>query len=363
MAMHRAGAAAALLAALVCAAASAHEEAAAGLSEVWLDKAAQHQAGIRTLPAAAASAWVRLPAVVVADPRRDLSIAATQDGLIVAADKQLPVAGQAVKAGQILAWLRPVLTQPDRSDMNMDLTVAQRDLKQGRIQINRYGIDENQHLDVKLSTPTVDIVTNYRSAQARNGELTGALENPLPVIAPRAGTILRSPAIAGKIAAAGQTLFEIKAPGVLAVEAEYADDDIDADGVEQALTADGRALPLHFLGASYDSALRAHRALYDLAAEDADLHVNQPLLLEAPRERSGPAVYAVPASAVFARDGHAWVWLHQDARRFVARQVVLAGDAEDDTVLIGAGLRPGERVVTAGVDALSAAARAGQKQP
>jgi len=359
--MTRTGAAIALLGVLGCAAALAHQQEAA--PQVWLDKPAQRQAGIRTLALAAALPSIRLPAVVVVDPQRDLRIAASQDGVVEAAGPQLPVAGQRVKAGQVLAWLRPVLSQPDRRDMGADLAVAQRDLKQGRIQIDRYNIDEHQKLEVKLSTPSVEIITNYHSAEVRNAELSGALQDRLPLLAPRSGTILRSPAVAGKVAPAGQTLFEISAPGALAVEAEYVDDDVDADGVQQALTADGRSLPLRFVGASYDAALRSHRALYAVATEDAGLSVNQPLLLDAPRERSGPAQYAVPASAVFTHDGHAWVWLHQDAQHFVARQVALVNPADGGSVLIEGGLRQGERVVAEGVDALNAAARKPEAAP
>ena len=361
--MGRAGLVIALVGALSCAAAQAHEPGTAADRDVWLDKPAQHRDGIRTLPLVPASAWVRLPALVVADPRRELRVAAVQGGVIEAAGTQLPVAGQVVRAGQVLAWLRPVLSQPDRRDMGAELAVAQRDIKQDRIQIERYGIDENQKLEVKLSTPNIQIVTNYRSAKVLSGELTGAMDDALPLLAPRAGTILRSPAVAGTVAAAGQTLFEIDAPGALAVELEYVDDDIDAGAVRQALTAHGRALPLRLLGASYDSALRSHRALYAVAKEDAGLSVNQPLLLDAPRQHSGPPQFAVPASAVFSHDGHSWVWLHQDAQHFVAQQVALVDAADGGAALIGAGLQQGQRVVVEGVDALNAAARARQGLP
>lgn len=361
--MGRAGVVVALLGTLSCAFAQAHESGSATDQGVWLDKPAQHRDGIRTQPLAPLSSWLRLPAQVVADPRRELRIAAVQGGVIEAAGKQLPVAGQAVKAGQVLAWLRPVLSQPDRRDMGTELAVAQRDIKQDRIQIERYGIDENQKLEVKLSTPNIQIVTNYRSAKVLSGELTDAMDNALPLVAPRAGTILRSPAVAGTVAAAGQTLFQIDAPGALAVELEYVDDDIDAGAVRQALTADGRAVPLRLLGASYDSTLRSHRVLYAVATEDAGLSVNQPLLLEAPRQHSGPPQFVVPASAVFSHDGHSWVWLHQDAEHFVAQQVALADAADGSGALIGAGLQQGQRVVVDGVDALNAAARVRQGSP
>jgi multidrug efflux pump subunit AcrA (membrane-fusion protein) len=348
--------------ALCCAAVSAHEAGAA--AELVLDKAVQHRAGIRTLRAGAAAAPVHLPAQVVADPRRELRIAAPQDGVVELAGASLPLAGQQVRAGQVLAYLRPVLAQPDRRDMDVDLTAAQRDMKLGRIQIDRYGINDKERLEVKLPTPSVEILTNYRTALARSAELQGALQQPLPLLAPRAGSILRSPAAAGRVVAAGQALFELNAPGALAVAAEYADDDIDADAVQQAVTMDGQVLSLVFLGVSYDSGLRSHRALYALADADADVHVNQPLLLDAPREPDEEAGIALPAAAVFRRDGHDWVWLHPEAQRFVAQQVEVASADGGEQVHIGHGLHGGERVVTEGVAALNAAAaQAGMGAP
>ncbi|MFI4980562.1 MAG: efflux RND transporter periplasmic adaptor subunit [Nevskiales bacterium] len=342
---------------LCCAAVSAHESPA---PEVLLDKAAQHRAGIRTQRAGETADVVRLPGLVIADPRRELRVAAPQDGVVEAAGTSLPLAGQQVKTGQVLAYLRPVLSQPDRRDMDVELTAAQRDMKLDRIQIDRYGINENERLEIKLPTPSVEILTNYRTAHARSGELQGALQQPLPLLAPRSGIILRSPAAAGRVVAAGQSLFELNAPGALAVEAEYVDDDVHADAVRQATMADGQVVGLEFIGVSYDSALRVHRALYAVADTDADVHVNQPLSLVAPREQDG---IALPATAVFRRDGHAWVWVHSEAQRFIAQQVEVEVDG-DETLHVRSGLHGGERVVTDGVAALNAAvAPAGAMRP
>ena len=371
----RLAAAAGVLLALCCAAALAHEEQAreqaagkppqAGAVEprgagvqghaVFLDKPAQHRAGIRTLRATPAPDLVRLPARVVADPRQDYRIAAPQDGIVEPAGASLPVAGQRVKAGQLLAWLKPALTQPDRRDMETDLAAADRDVRLGHIQISRYNIDEVQRLDIKLPTPSLEILTDYRSAQARSGELQGALHKALPLLAPRSGTILRSPAVAGRVVAAGQALFEVNAPGALAVEAEFPDDDIDADAAQQAVTTDGRALAILFLGDSYDSALRSHRALYAVADQQVPVQVNQPLLIDAPREDDGKSRIVLPADAVFTRHGQSWVWLHRDTQDFVARRVEVAS-ADGEQASIAAGLQGGERVVISGIAALNAAA-------
>jgi hypothetical protein len=343
-----------VLAAAGCAAA-AHETA----LTLELDKPAQQRAGILTVPADSSPELLRLPARVVADPRRELRVAAPQDGVVEVEGAALPLPGQKVRAGQVLARLRPVLPQPERRDLDVDLNTAARDLKLGRMQIDRYGIDENQKLEVKLPTPSIEILTGYRSAQARSGEFQAVLRQPLLLKAPRDATVLRSPALAGRVAAAGQTLFELLAdPGTggLAVEAEYSDEDVDADGAERALTDQGQALALRFVGESYDAGLRSHRALYALDA-GAALGVGQPLLILAPR---GHSAVRLPASTVFHHDGQDWIWLHPAAQRFVAQAVRVAAN-DGQTVWIAGGLHGGERVVSRGVETLNALLQAGEE--
>jgi len=346
----------AALAALSCsAAASAH----GGDAALWLtlDKPAQHSAGIRTACAVAVRPTVRLPATVVADPRHELRLAAPQDGVVEPQDGALPLPGEAVKAGQLLAWLRPVLAQPERRDLDVDLSNTQRDMQLGRLQIDRYGIDENQHLEIKLPTPSIEIVANYRSAVARSGALNQALQRPIPLRAPRAGVVLRSPAAGGRIAAAGELLFDLDGQAGLAVAMEYDDADIDAAAVQHADTLDRRSLGLHLLGVTVDPVLRSRRALY-AADDEAGLAVNQLLLVEAPRAL--PAAVLLPATAVFRHGGRDWVWLHPQADRFMALPVrVGARDAEQ--LRVDGGLGGGERVVTRGADFLLARAEAAEQ--
>jgi len=324
--------------------------------QVSLDKPGQYRAGLRTIRAQLVPELLRLPARVIADPRRELRIAAPQDGVIEAEGGELPLPGSRVGAGQALAWLRPVLPQPQRRELDVDLNTAERDLKLGRLQIDRYGIDEKQKLEVKLPTPSIEILTGYRSAQARSGELRTALQRPLPLLAPRDGAVLRSPAVVGAVAAAGQTLFELVAdahsPGVV-VEAEYSDDSVAAAAARQALDRDGRAISLQFLGTSYDASLRSHRTLYAVTDAGVALSVNQPLLLLAP---GAEARVRLPSTAVFHHAGQDWVWLHTQAQSFAAQPVELVSN-DGQVAEIAGGLRDGARVVTEGVAALDATAR------
>jgi hypothetical protein len=251
----------AVLLLLGCAAAQAHEH--------------EEQESVPP-PAQAGPVMLRLPGRVVPDPRLDLQVAAVQDGELTPEGSALPLPGESVKAGQVLAWLRPLLSQPEKRDLDVDLAAAQRDELLGKIQIKRYDIDEAQHLDVMLPTPSLEILTNYRSAQARGGELQRALGRRIAVVAPHDGVVLRSEAVAGRVYAAGTSLFEITAPGALAVEVRSVD---SLPARAPVLSADRR--PLKPLGVGYDAGLRAWRALY--AVSGANLVVNQPVEVEFPQ--------------------------------------------------------------------------------
>jgi hypothetical protein len=259
---------------LLCAAAQAHEEA----PETSMD-------------APSGPPVLRLPGRVVPDPRLDLQVAAQQDGELEPAGAALPLPGETVKEGQVLAWLRPLLTQPQRRDLDVDLAAAQRDELLGSIQIKRYSISEAEHLDVKLPTPALEIITNYRSATALDGELKRALGRRVAVVAPRDAVVLRSPAVAGRVYRAGEQLFELDAPGALAVE--LLSPDALPSGAPAVDDVDGRRLQLAPLATGYDAKLRAWRGLYAVTGKDPGLTVNQPVQLEFPQP--GPAAVAVAA--------------------------------------------------------------------
>ncbi len=231
---------------------------------------------------------VSLPALVIPDPRQQRRVSAGQSGVIELAGKALPLPGQAVKAGQVLAWLRPVLTQPERRDLGVELAGAERDTALGRLQIDRYQLSEAPQFEVKLQTPTLQILTDYRSAKARSGELRGAMQQPVALRAPQDGVILRSAARAGSVTPEGALLFEIDTSGALAVSVDYIDEDFDAAGADSATTMAGREVSLRLLGEAYDAATRSHRAIYVLTGDTAGIVVNEPLRLAMPRKPAAP---------------------------------------------------------------------------
>lgn len=344
--------AAALMPAAACAAGeTAQPEPAA---QVWLAKAEQRRLGLRTRRAdAPPSDW--LPARVVADPRADLRVTVGQAGIVAAPPNGFPLPGQRVRAGQVLAVLHPQLSEPERRDLEAQLAVATRNAQLGRLQIDRFSINEAESIEVRLMTASMQILLDYRAAVARKTQLERALGEGVALTAPADGTLLGSNARANRVVAAGDALFELVAPGATAVEVllddEGGDDAVAADG-------DGRLLPLRRLGATVDPVSRRHRALYAIAAAADDARaapaIGEPLRVRfAPGRERG---WRLPARSIVEAGGRQWVWVHEDAERFVAQAVQVTALGAD-WVRIDAGLDASQRVVIDGASLLAARAR------
>ena len=351
----------ACLAAFGCAVASAHETApltaaaapAATAAVVEIDKAQQQVDGIRTLTAQALPAQVSIPAEVIADPRYAVRITATQDGVVRAPASGLPLPGTPVQAGAALLVLQQLVAATERSDLHGEQAEVERDEKIGALQIERYHVDRSRPLDVQLPTPSLQILVDYRSALARHAALSTALDGSVQVSAPRAGVVLRSLATAGSVVTAGTPLLELAGRGALALAADYADDDIDADSAATALTADGRRLSVRFLASAYDASRRAHRAVYALPV-DSGLSAGEPVMLQFSRTTAATVVTLPSTSLVRVADRRV-VWLHTAAERFEARPVE-GRNTGPGLFEVDQGLSGGERVVVAGVGALTASA-------
>ncbi|WP_323762248.1 efflux RND transporter periplasmic adaptor subunit [Maricaulis sp.] len=105
-----------------------------------------------------------------------------------------------------------------------------------------------------------------------------------------------------------------------------------------------------------DAASRTYRAL---AALPADLPANilpgmtATVYAEFATTADAPTGLRVPLSAVSAApDGTQRVWVYQDETGTVVPQTITSAGFDGDTVIVTAGIAPGDRVVTAGVSAL-----------
>ena len=243
------------------------------------------------LPTAAAvssEALINRPARVIADVRKSVLIAAPEAGVLEAPPGGFKRAGQRVVAGELLGRLRPATPQLQRRDIEAKLVEARRDADIGALQIDRYGITEAQRFDISLPTQTLQILTDYSAAKTRREQLQTSLDGTVEIRAPRSGRVLRADADASRQFEPGEAVFAIQSDGdAIVIELKDTDEGFVAPLTAHALLSDGRELPLSRIGSGFDSAQRAHVALYAPARAADGLIVNQRLRLQWPR---APAV-------------------------------------------------------------------------
>jgi hypothetical protein len=237
--------------------------------------------GIVTVSSAHESAGetVAIPAKVVADPRHIISVVAPEDGTLLAPEGGFPVAGQRVRTGELLAFLQPAYSQSERRDIGAELATQQRDEYLNKLQMDRYQVDGSRPFDIKLPTPTVQLVADYRSAHGQAEQLQRALKGRVPLFATADAIVLRAPARSGRTLSMGQPLFELRAIGRLAVSAEYPDADLDVDAPAGATTLASIPLQLRLVSSSYDAALRTHHVLYAMDDASAVAQIGEPVRL------------------------------------------------------------------------------------
>jgi RND family efflux transporter MFP subunit len=174
--------------------------------------------------------------------------------------------------------------------------------------------------------------------------------------APHAGVITALEAEAGQVLAAGQTVARLARPEELEVAVSVPEHRLEAfrkaaEYEVRLWSAPGRTWRgrLRELSPVADAASRTYAARIALEGEDSALAIGMTAELRV--RTSGDALPQVPLSALFHREGKPAVWVLEDDR--VRLVEVTAGEVSGNSVAIAAGLKPGQRVVTAGVSRLA----------
>lgn len=316
-----------------------------------IDKAEQRRFGLRTLPISAPAPAIELPARIIADPRQNVSLTADQAGIVEAPPGGFVNAGATVHAGQILAILRPVLSTPEQRDLETDLAFAHRDVDLGNTQIKRYGIDMAQQFDVKLPTASLQVVLDYRTAQARVQHYSNAINNGIALRAPTSGVVLRNALRRGAAVAPGDVLLDLMRKNSVAIEMELADRGLDVASARQAKANQSPQISLQFLSTAYDSTLRLQRAFYAVQNPENNLVVGQPVWIKVPQVPANAGFWNVPEAAIVKDHGTSWLWVHEASEQFVAHAVTVR-PANSGWVQVQGALDGEDRIVVEGAAAL-----------
>lgn len=317
---------------------------------VQVPKLAQRRMGLRTLiaPESEAAATLQLPGRVIADPNASGQVQSVHGGRVEAGPKGLPLAGQTVRQGEVLAWVRhhaepfaAAAQQAQRSELRALREVAEQRVKR------------LESLEGTVPGKEIDAARiEARSLAERERSIGASLDAREPLRAPVSGVISRIDVRVGQIVESRELLIEVVDPDRLLVEATTPDAALGAR--LQAATLVGIAGPrLQLVGAA--RALRDGVLPLTFKLQQTGgtmLAVGQPVtVLAAAKDRRKGIV--LPAESVVRNPANETVvWIKSGPERYVP-QPVQVQPLDAHTVLVVQGLAADNRVVVKGASLIA----------
>lgn len=313
---------------------------------VFVPKPMQRQLALRTIAAqiSTSARTVELAGRVIADPNAGGRVQPTLAGRIQAGPRGLPVVGQAVQRGEVLATVLPTTSALDRSGREADLAqlAAQIDLAQRRLA-------RLEQLEGSVPMKEVEAARGELAAlRGRRDALRPALATPEALVAPVSGVVAVANALAGQVVEPRDVLFEIVDPQRLLVEALAYDATLARDVAAGSVVAgDGASAALAFVGAAQSLREQALPLMFRTKPPVPPLAVGQPVRVVIETRTKLKAVIVPNAAIARGAANEPLVWTHDSAERFTPRRVTVQPlDGARSAVLEG--LQEGSRVVVQG---------------
>jgi hypothetical protein len=315
---------------------------------VNVPKLAQRRMAIRTVlaPESEAAATVELPGRVIVDPNASGRVQAVHGGRIEPGPKGLPVAGQSVRRGDVLAYLRHHAEPYALGAQQAQLAElkAQRQIAEQRVQ-------RLEGLEGTVPRKEIEAArTEAASLAERERSIGASLVAREALVAPVNGVIARADLAVGQVVEPRDVLFEVVDPARMLVEATTADAALAAR-IAGAALQDTPDAKLRLVGAS--RSLRDGVLPMTFAVVSAKpgavlpIAIGQPVTVVAQsRERIKGVV--LPAQAVVRNPSNEpIVWIKSGAERFIPQPVQFR-PLDANTVVVTQGLGADNRVVVQG---------------
>lgn len=274
--------------------------------------------------------------------------------------------GERVRAGQILARLDP-------QDLRLGQEAAQAALAAARATLEQTQADHRRFRELReqgfISAAEMERRdTALRSAQAQHrqalaqAQAQGNQADYSVLRADVSGVVTAVEAEPGMVVAAGTPIVRLAHDGPRQVWFSVPEDKVELlrrlhaqrGALEVRLWSDrDGALPAQVeeVAAAADPATRTYLVKASLGRAPVPLGQTATVRLAVP---IAAQAVKLPLAAVFEQQGRSTVWVYDPASSTVRAVPVDVAGAEGNAVLISRGLEPGQRVVVAGVHALSA---------
>ena len=313
---------------------------------VFLPKPAQRQIGVRTLSVEAGELprSIELAGKTVMDPNAGGKVQAMVAGRLEAGPKGFPSIGQSVRKGDVLAYVVPASDSIERANQAALLAElhAARDLAEKRLARLKELADTIPKKEIEAAE------SELASLAGRLAAVGGGLSNRDALLAPVAGVIASSNAVAGQVVDARELVFEVVDPQRLRIEALAYDAELVADVASASIAVGGENVPLVFIGAA--RSLREQALPLMFRGEGVSLGrlaVGQAVKVFV-QTRSKAQGIRVPAAALAKNPANQTiVWVKTAPEHFEPRTITVK-PLDGAHVAATAGLQAGDRVVTQG---------------
>lgn len=318
---------------------------------IFVPKPSQRILAIRTVLTAqeAHRRSVEMPGRIIPDPNASGYVQAAIAGRLSPPAGGFPRLGARVEAGDVLAEITPPLQMIDQSDVRQRQSELAQEITIAEQRIRRF---ETLVASGAVARTTLDEAKiELEGLKERRSALEQVQVQPEPLVAPVAGIIAASNAVAGQMAESNAVIFHIVDPARLWVEAlSYGND----GQFDTAAASDGsnRALALKFEGAGFADRSQAVPVHFSIESDTKGLRLGQMLSVLGQTQETEEGLAIPRMSVLRGANGQDMVFLHVGAERFEPREVRIM-PLDGDRVLVAAGVEPGARVVTQGAELLN----------
>lgn len=277
--------------------------------------------------------------------------------------KRLVDVGSPVRKGQPLMQLDPTQETLQAVAAGAEADAAKSRVAQARVDVHRIEqlLARNFASQAELDQQRLALSqaeAQLRSALARE-KLNANLRGFTTLVADRDGVVSAISAEAGQVVGAGQAVVTVAADGDREVAISIPESRVDEVRNAKTLQVGVWAHPgktwngtLRQLAPETDSITRTYSARISILQPDpALLRLGMTATVIVPNVDGNGAI-RLPLTAIVDGDGGRQVWVVDPKTSRVALRAVKVGSAQNDNVLIVAGLQDGETVVTAGVHML-----------
>jgi hypothetical protein len=278
------------------------------------------------------------------DPNAGGKVQPTSAGRIEPGPRGLPNPGQAVRKGEVLAYVIPSAAPIERSNQAAQLAElrAAKGLADKRATRLQELADTVPRKDIEAAE------SEARSLAERIAAVGTGLSAREALVAPVSGVIGSANAVAGQVVDARELVFEVIDPARLRIEALAFDAAVGADIGSATLAIGQERMPLAFIGAA--RSLREQALPLAFRAEGpalSALAVGQPVRVFVQSKATVQGI-AVPVAALMKNPANQTiVWVKTAPERFEPRPVT-AEPLDGVNAAVTSGLAAGDRVATQG---------------